>query len=529
MAHNLPFKLANPDLLKTDAYVHGSWVAASSGRRFDVEDPGTGRVFASSPDCDRSDVDAAVRSAHEAFRAYRLENPRSRAAKLLEWDRLIRRNRDDLALVLTHESGKPLAEAQGEIDYALGFTWWFAGEAERIRGSISVPSAPSRRVLVVKQPIGVAVALVPWNFPIACVPSPPPPFFPVSVAAVVGGFSTADQRTSMILRKAGAALAAGCTMVAKPSPETPLTCLALAHLATQAGFGPGVFNVITTSLDNTPEVAEALCKHPLTKKVSFTGSTAIGSLIAKHCAEGLKKVTLELGGNCPFVVFDDCNQDQALEALVALKWRHAGQACITANRVYVQDGIYEAFLAKLVERTRAIKLGHGTDPDATMGPLTTPRAIPKARAHVRDAVAAGAEVVYGGRAGAEVGLEKGYFHEPTILRDMTQSMLMSREETFAPVLGVYRFSTEAEAVSWANDTSMGLASYFFTKDVDRTWRLLENLEAGMIGMNTGNSSAAESPFGGMKLSGYGKESGKDVAVEEYLVSKTVTMTIENHY
>ncbi|TDZ23971.1 putative succinate-semialdehyde dehydrogenase [Colletotrichum orbiculare MAFF 240422] len=500
MASKLPFKLSNPDLLQTESYVHGGWKSAQSGKRFDIEDPGTGKVFASCPDCDESDVDAIVESAHEAFQTYRRENPRSRAKKLLEWDRLIRQNRDDLASVLTHESGKPLAEAQGELDYALGFTWWFAGEAERIRGTVSTPSAPGRRVLVVKQPIGVAVALVPWNFPVA-----------------------------MILRKAGAALAAGCTMIAKPSPETPLTCLILANLATQAGFGPGVFNVVTTSLDNTPEVAEALCKHPLTKKVSFTGSTAIGSLIAKHCSEGLKKVTLELGGNCPFVVFDDCNQTQALEALLALKWRHAGQACITANRVYVQDGIYEEFLEKLVERTKAIKLGHGSKEDTTMGPLTTPRAIPKAQAHVKDAVKAGAKIVYGGKTGAEVGLEAGYFHEPTILRDMKQSMLISREETFAPVLGVYRFKTEDEAVEWANDTGMGLASYFFTKDIDRTWRLMENLDAGMIGMNTGNSSAAETPFGGMKLSGYGKESGKDVAVEEYLVSKTVTMTLEDHY
>ncbi|KAI8169562.1 putative succinate-semialdehyde dehydrogenase [Colletotrichum sp. SAR 10_70] len=465
MAQNLPFKLSNPDLLKTDAYVNGTWTKASSGRTFDIEDPGTGKVFASSPDFSKSDIDAVVKSSHEAFQKYRYENPRSRAKKLLEWDRLIRENRDDIATVLTHESGKPLAEAQGELDYALGFTWWHA----LTRG------------------------------------------------------------VSMILRKAGAAFAAGCTMIAKPSPETPLTCLILANLATQAGFGPGVFNVITTSLDNTPEVAEALCKHPLTKKVSFTGSTAIGSLIAKHCSEGLKKVTLELGGNCPFIIFDDCNQEQALEALLALKWRHAGQACITANRVYVQAKIYEDFLDKLVERTKTIKMGHGAKDGTTMGPLTTPRAIPKAQAHVKDAVEAGAKVVLGGKAGTEVGLEAGYFHEPTILRDMKQSMLISREETFAPVLGVYSFDTEDEVVKWANDTSMGLASYFFTKNMDRTWRLMENLDAGMIGMNTGNSSAAESPFGGMKLSGYGKESGKDVAIEEYLVSKTVTMTLEDHY
>lgn len=331
----------------------------------------------------------------------------------------------------------------------------------------------------------------------------------------------------MILRKVGAALAAGCTLIAKPSPETPLTCLALAKLASDAGFSPGVFNVVPTSMDNTPDVAEALCKHPEVKKVSFTGSTAVGSLIAKHCSGGLKKLSLELGGNCPFLVFDDCNQDQALDALFALKWRHSGQACVTANRVYVQSGIYEEFLEKLASRTRTLKQGHGLDPETTIGPLTTSRSVTKAQQHVDDAVANGANVVLGGKPATDVG--KGFFFQPTILRDATGSMLVSREETFAPVLAVFRFGTEEEAVKYANDTDMGLASYFFTKNVDRTWRLLENLEAGIIGMNTGNSSAAESPFGGMKLSGYGKESGKEVAVEEYLVSKTGTLTLENHY
>ncbi|KAH8881952.1 succinate-semialdehyde dehydrogenase [Thozetella sp. PMI_491] len=493
-----PFKLARPDLLQTEAFIHGQWKPASSGKRFDIEDPGTGKTFASCPDFDKSDVDSAVKSAAETFKEFRKENPRSRAKKLLEWDRLIRENRDDLARILTYESGKPLAEAQGEIEYALGFTWWFAGEAERIRGNVSQPSQANRRVIVVKQPIGVCVALVPWNFPVA-----------------------------MILRKAGAALAAGCTMIAKPSPETPLTCLVLAKLAVDAGFSPGVFNVVTTSLSNTPEVAEALCKHPLVSKVSFTGSTAIGSLIARHCSEGLKKLTLELGGNCPVLIFDDCNQEVALEELFKLKWRHAGQACITANRVYVQDGIYEEFLEKLVAKTKTLKQGHGAEEGTTIGPLTTPRSIGKAQKHVDDAVALGGKVVLGGD-GAK-GDSKGFFYPPTIIRDASQSMLISQEETFAPVLAVYRFSTEEEVVQRANDTSMGLASYFFTKSVDRTWRLMESLEAGMIGMNTGNSSAAESPFGGMKLSGYGKESGKDVAIEEYLVSKTCTLTLEGHF
>ncbi|EEU37359.1 uncharacterized protein NECHADRAFT_86280 [Fusarium vanettenii 77-13-4] len=492
---NFPFQLTNPSLLRAEGFVDGKWQASASGKRFDIEDPGTGETFTSCADFDKSDVDDVVQSSAKAFKVFGKENPRSRARKLLEWDRLIRQNKDDLALLLTYESGKPLAEAHGELDYALGFTWWFAGEAERIRGNVSVPSAPDRRVFVIKQPIGVCVALVPWNFPVA-----------------------------MILRKAGAALAAGCTFIAKPSPETPLTCLALAQLALEAGFSPGVFNVVPTSLENTPAVAEALCKHPLVKKVSFTGSTAIGSLIAKHCSEGLKKVSLELGGNCPFLIFDDCNQGQALEALLALKWRHAGQACITANRVYVQSGIYEEFLDKLVARTKLLKQGHGLDVNTTIGPLTTARGVTKAQQHVDDAVAAGAKVILGGKPAPDS--RKGFFFQPTILRDATQAMLISREETFAPVLAVYRFETEEEAVQYANDTSMGLASYFFTKNVDRTWRLLEDLEAGMIGMNSGNSSAAESPFGGMKLSGYGKESGKDVAVEEYLVSKTGTLTLE---
>lgn len=304
-----------------------------------------------------------------------------------------------------------------------------------------------------KQPIGVAAALVPWNFPMA-----------------------------MILRKAGAALAAGCTMVIKPSPETPITTLALMHLAKQAGFPPGVLNVLTTDLDNTPSLSEALCKHPLVKKVTFTGSTRVGKLIASHCAEGLKKVTLELGGNCPFIVFNDANLDQALDQLMALKWRHAGQACITANRIYVQAGIYDKFAEMLKERTSKIVVGHGAAEGTTMGPLTTPRGIAKAANQVEDAKRLGAKVILGGN---EIKDKGGYFFEPTIITDMKQEMLISREETFAPIAALYKFETEEEAVKLANDTSMGLASYAFTKNIDRMWRMLENLEAGMIGMNTG--------------------------------------------
>jgi succinate-semialdehyde dehydrogenase/glutarate-semialdehyde dehydrogenase len=371
----------------------------------------------------------------------------------MKWDTLIREARSDIAKIITHETGKPIAEAYGEIDYSTGFTWWFAGEAERINGGIATPAAPGRRVFTVKQPIGVAAALVPWNFPMA-----------------------------MILRKAGAALAAGCTMVIKPSPETPITTLALVHLAQKAGFPAGALNVLTTDLENTPALSEALCTHPLVKKVTFTGSTRVGKLIASHCAQGLKKVTLELGGNCPFIIFDDANLNQALDQLMLLKWRHAGQACITANRVYVQAGVYDKFAEMLKEKTSKLVIGHGAAEGTTLGPLTTPRSLTKAASQVEDAKKLGAKVILGGN---EIKDKGGYFFEPTILTDMTKEMLISSEESFAPIAALYKFETEEEVVQLANDTSMGLASYAFTKNIDRMWRMLENLEAGMIGMNTG--------------------------------------------
>lgn len=503
--YNLPFELDDPTLLHFDSYVGNEWVQAKRGQRFEVVDPGTDIPWATCPTNTAEDVPHAVEVAHDAFEKYKRVNPRKRAQLLLEWDRLIRAAKSDLAKVITHETGKPLAEAHGEIDYALGFTWWFAGEAERVHGGISVPAAPNRRVFTLKQPIGVAAALVPWNFPVA-----------------------------MILRKAGAALAAGCTMVVKPSPETPISVLILAHLAQKAGFPAGVFNVLTTDLENTPSLSEALCKHPLVKKVTFTGSTRVGKLIASHCAVGLKKVTLELGGNCPFIVFDDANLDQALEQLMALKWRHAGQACITANRIYVQDKVYDKFAELLKERTSKLVVGHGASEETTMGPLTTPRGVHKAQQQVDDARNLGAKVILGGNPhiitkSNSNNNSKGYFFEPTILTGMTQDMLISHEESFAPIAALYRFHTEEEVVELANKTSMGLASYAFTKNVDRMWRMLENLEAGMIGMNTGNSSAAESPFGGIKESGYGKESGKEVAINEYLITKTGTFTMEGQY
>ena len=393
-----------------------------------------------------------MQSAHSAFATYRNVNPRVRAKQLLEWHRLITNARSDIAKLVVYETGKPMAEALGELDYALGFAWWFAGEAERIRGSIAIPSVSERRTFVIKQPIGVCVALVPWNFPVA-----------------------------MIIRKVAAALAAGCSMIVKPSPETPFSVLALADLAMRAGFERGVLNILTTDNKYTPEVSEALCKHALVRKVTFTGSTEVGRLIARHCSDGLKKVTLELGGNCPFLIFEDADLDQAVAALMILKWRTAGQACTHANRVYVQQKIYDEFVAKMVAATKKLVVGHGSQGDTTMGALTTARGLSKLRRHIDDAVSKGGEVVTGGQ---RVGTE-GYFFQPTIISGMTSDMLTTREEIFGPLLALYRFDSEEEAIKAANDTNMGLASYFFTKDSSRTWRLLEALEAGMIGMNTG--------------------------------------------
>jgi len=493
--YELPFKLKNPDLLHNESFIHGEWVKAKSGKTFEVADPGTGKTWVECPTNDASDVDAAVKSSHECFLEYKKISPRQRAQMLYKWDALIKENREDIATILVYETGKPRAEAYGEIDYSTGFTWWFAGEAERIQGSVFTPALPNRRIFTIKQPLGVAAALVPWNFPIA-----------------------------MVLRKAGAALAAGCTMIVKPSPETPVTILALAYLADKAGFPKGALNVLTTDLDKTPELSEALCRHPLVNKVTFTGSTRVGKLVAKICSDNLKKVTLELGGNCPVLIFDDANIEQAIAQVFGLKFRHAGQACITANRIYVQSGIFDKFLERWNAEAQKIVVGHGADEKTTMGPVTTPRAVDKALALVEDARKKGAKIHTGGN---KVEKNGGYFFEPTVITGVTSDMEIAQEEVFSPISTFIKFETEDEVVKAANDTSMGLASYLFTKNVDRLWRLFENLEAGMIGLNTGNSSAAESPFGGIKQSGYGKESGKDVAVNEYLITKTGTFTLED--
>ncbi|KAJ5094046.1 hypothetical protein N7456_009907 [Penicillium angulare] len=470
-AYEVPFQLEDPTLLKQQSFVNGEWVEAASGARFDVIDPGTGNSFASCPANDTEDVNFAVQTSHDAFQRYRYTTPRRRAQMLLRWHELITAAKSDIATIVTYETGKPRAEALGELDYALGFTWWFAGEAERIQGTVGHSSIPNRRVITIKQFIGVSVALVPWNFPVA-----------------------------MILRKASAALA-----------------------AVRAGFDKAALTVLTTDMKRTPGLSESLCKHPLVCKVTFTGSTRVGKLISHHCSDGLKKLTLELGGNCPFVVFDDADLEKAADALIQLKWRHAGQACITANRVYVQKGVYSAFETLLAEKTKKLKIGHGSAKDTTLGPLTTLAGVDKVESQVKDAIAQGGRLVLGGS--RPDGLN-GYFYSPTIIAEANEKMMVANEETFGPLCALFSFDTEDEAVTCANNTSMGLASYVFTRDVNRTWRLLESLEAGMIGLNTGNQSAAESPFGGIKESGYGKESGKDVAINEYLITKSATLTLD---
>ncbi|KAI2624752.1 aldehyde dehydrogenase [Xylaria nigripes] len=492
----IDLKLKNPELFRNNAYVNGQWVEAKSGKRFDVIDPGTGEVFASCPDMSVDDVDDAVKAAKAAFESYRKFTPHARSVLLTKLEFLIRENCDDLARILVYESGVPLAEAYMEVENAAFFAHWFAGEAERVEGSTSVSDIPGRRNFTIKQPIGVVASLMPWNFPLA-----------------------------MAMRKVGGPLAVGCAAVAKPSPQTPFSSLALANLAQKAGFPKGVLNILPTSLTNTPSLSEALCKHPTVNKVSFTGSIRVGKILSQHCAENLKKLTLELGGHCPFLIFDDANVEQACLELMRLKYIHTGQLCITANRVYIQRGVYDRCASLLADMTRELRVGHGFEGGTTMGPLTVPQGLEKVVNQVEDARNLGATILTGGKRPDG----KGLFYEPTVIKDATPDMRISHEETFGPVLALYPFDTEEEAVTAANKTNAGLASYCFTKDANRLWRLFENLEAGMVGLNSGIPISNQEPFGGIKDSGYGKESGKGVGVEEYLITKAALIAIEGHF
>ncbi|QOZ51452.1 NAD-dependent succinate-semialdehyde dehydrogenase [Bradyrhizobium sp. CCBAU 53338] len=467
--------LRDPALLSERCFVGGKWCGEAADP---IMNPATGAVVARVPRFGAAETDAAILSAEQAFPAWSRSTAKTRSAVLKRWFELINAARDDLALLMTLEQGKPLAEARGEIDYAASFVEFFAEEAKRVYGETIPSPRANSRIMVVRQPVGVVAAITPWNFPAA-----------------------------MITRKVAPALAAGCTAVVKPAPETPLSALALAMLAERAGLPAGVLNVLT---GDAVEIGGVLTSHPAVRLVSFTGSTEVGKLLMRQCASTVKKVALELGGNSPFIVFDDADIDAAVEGAMVSKFRNMGQTCVCANRIYVQAGIHDAFLSRLAERVGQMKVGNGLDSDVVQGPLITMDAVRKVEDHVSDAVRSGARVVTGGR---RHGLG-GTFYEPTVLAGVKAGMKMTQEETFGPVAGVIRFEAEAEIIAAANDTASGLAAYLYTRDVGRIFRVSEALEYGMVGINTGAISNEVAPFGGVKQSGLGRE-GSRHGIEEY--------------
>ncbi len=476
-------RLKDPSLLKDRSLIGGKWVGTP---KLAVTNPATGTVLGSVPDLGKTEAEQAIAAAHEAFPSWSRRPAKERAAILRRWYELQIENKDDLALLMTSEQGKPLAEARGEVDYAASFTEFYAEEAKRILGEIIPSPKESGRVLVLKQPIGVVAAITPWNFPLA-----------------------------MITRKVSPALAAGCTVVCKPAPETPLCALALAELAVRAGMPPGVFNVVT---GNAEAIGAAFTSSPLVRMITFTGSTEIGKLLMRQSADTVKRVALELGGNAPFIVFDDADLDRAVAGALASKYRNSGQTCVCANRILVQAGIYDAFAAKLAEEAAKLKVGDGTEAGVMQGPLINAAAIEKVEAHVQDAVDKGARVMVGGKRHA-LG---GTFYEPTVLADVSTDMRLAQEETFGPVAPLFRFKDEAEAIRIANDTPYGLAAYFYTRDLPRAWRVAEALEYGMVGINEGIISTELAPFGGVKESGLGRE-GSHHGIEEFVELKYVMM------
>lgn len=479
-------KLQDSSLLRGQAYVNGEWIDAKSGETFAVFNPATGEELARVPLMSEADAKAAVIAAHQAFKQWRTTTAKERAAMLRRWFQLMQDNLEDLALLMTLEQGKPLAEARGEVQYAASFIEWFAEEGKRAYGELIPTHKSDARILVSREPVGVVAAITPWNFPAA-----------------------------MITRKAAPALAAGCSFICKPAEDTPLSALALAELAHRAGIPAGVFNIVT---GDPKALGSVLTGHELVRKLSFTGSTPVGKLLMAQCANTVKRVSLELGGNAPFIVFDDADLERALDGAMASKYRNAGQTCVCTNRFLVQDGIYDRFVEALAERTRELKVGAGVDADVQQGPLINAAAVAKIQSHIDDAVAKGASVVCGGKPHA---LGRTWF-EPTVLRDVTPQMQVATEETFGPLAPVFRFSDEAEAIAMANDTEYGLAAYFFSRDLGRVWRVAEGLEYGMVGINEGIISTELAPFGGVKASGLGREGARQ-GLEEYLECKYMLM------
>ncbi len=475
--------LKDPSLLRSDAYINGSWAPADSKTTFRVTDPSSGAILAEVADLGLAETKRAIEAADSALPAWRAKTAGERAGVLRRWYELLLENQADLALLMTAEQGKPLAESSGEVLYGASFIEWFAEEGKRIYGDVIPSHGPDKRILVLKQPIGVVAAVTPWNFPIA-----------------------------MITRKVAPALAAGCTVVVKPAGETPLSALALAELGERAGLPPGVFNVITTSISRV--MGEELTTSPLVRKFSFTGSTQVGKILMRQCASTVKKVSLELGGNAPFIVFDDADPDAAVTGAIASKYRNAGQTCVCANRMLVQDGIYEEFAAKFVRKVEELKIGDGREEGVAIGPLINDDAIVKVEELVSDAVEHGAKVVTGGQR-HELG---GRFYTPTVLADISPDMKINTEEIFGPVAPLTRFGTEEEAIALANDTPFGLASYFYARDIGRIWRVSEALEYGIVGVNEGIISTAVAPFGGVKESGIGRE-GSKYGIEDFIEIK----------
>ena len=478
--------LKDPALFRDRAYVDGAWVEAESRKRFDVDNPADGSVLGSVPDMGASETKRAIDAANAALPAWRALPAKERSKILRKWYDLIMANADDLALLLTTEQGKPLAEAKGEIVYGAAFVEWFAEEAKRVYGDVIPSPTNDRRLIVLKQPIGVCAAITPWNFP-----------------------------NAMITRKVAPGLAAGCTFVLKPAEQTPFSALALAELAERAGIPRGVLNIVT---GDPVAIGQELCASPIVRKVTFTGSTEVGRILMRQSADTIKKLSLELGGNAPFIVFDDADLDAAAEGALASKYRNAGQTCVCANRIYVQEKVYDAFAARLGEKIKAFKVGKGTEPGVTIGPLIDEQGLRKVEEHVADAIAQGGKVVLGGHR-HPLG---GRFFEPTLITEMKTTMKAAREETFGPVAPLFRFKDDAEAIRLANDTEFGLCAYFYSRDVGRIFRAAEAIESGIVGVNVGIISNEVAPFGGVKQSGLGRE-GSKYGIEEFLEIKYVCL------
>jgi succinate-semialdehyde dehydrogenase/glutarate-semialdehyde dehydrogenase len=481
--------LTRSDLLCSRNFIAGEWREARDQARYEDSDPATDDVFASVSDSSSADAKQAADAAHAAFPAWRAQTARQRAQIIKRWHALIMANADDLAKLISREQGKPLHEARGEVAYGAGYVEWFAEEAVRAYGDILPQLMHNKKMMVVKEPVGVVAAITPWNFPLA-----------------------------MIARKIAPALAAGCTVVAKPAEDTPLTALALIKLLQEAGLPAGVVNIVTASRTRTPETVSSWLKDSRVRKVTFTGSTAVGKYLARESADTLKKLSLELGGNAPFIVFEDADIDAAVEGLMRAKFRNGGQACVSPNRIYVQESVYEIFAQKIAARVSALQVGPASRDDSQIGPMINARAVDKIERHVQDAVARGAKVLAGGKRLRDAIANGPNYYAPTVLGDAQPDMVLSCEETFGPVVPLFRFRDEQDAVRQANDTPFGLAAYFYSRDLKRIWRVADQLETGIVGINEGLIGSEAAPFGGVKESGYGRE-GSRYGLEDYMHTK----------